>query len=62
MLFYGKIQGILIDVKNRESLKLLHTSDWHLGRTLYGKKRYAEFQAFLVGHIFFRSHSLILHF
>ncbi len=28
-------------------MKLLHTSDWHLGRTLYGKKRYAEFQAFL---------------
>lgn len=28
-------------------MKLLHTSDWHLGRTLYGKKRYHEFQAFL---------------
>lgn len=28
-------------------LKLLHTSDWHLGRTLYGKKRYEEFAAFL---------------
>ena len=28
-------------------LKLLHTSDWHLGRLLYGKKRYAEFEAFL---------------
>ncbi len=25
----------------------LHTSDWHLGRTLYGRKRYDEFQAFL---------------
>lgn len=29
------------------TLKLLHTSDWHLGRTLYGRKRYAEFDGFL---------------
>lgn len=28
-------------------MKLLHTSDWHLGRTLYGKQRYAEFSNFL---------------
>ena len=28
-------------------MKLLHTSDWHLGRLLYGKKRDAEFNAFL---------------
>ncbi|MBN2715873.1 MAG: exonuclease SbcCD subunit D C-terminal domain-containing protein [Deltaproteobacteria bacterium] len=28
-------------------MKLLHTSDWHLGRTLYGKKRYREFDLFL---------------
>ncbi len=28
-------------------MKLLHTSDWHLGRTLYLKKRYSEFQIFL---------------
>lgn len=28
-------------------MKLLHTSDWHLGRALYGRKRYAEFEAFL---------------
>jgi len=28
-------------------LTLLHTSDWHIGRTLYGRKRYAEFEAFL---------------
>jgi exonuclease SbcD len=28
-------------------MKILHTSDWHLGRTLYGKKRTAEFDAFL---------------
>lgn len=26
---------------------LLHTSDWHLGRSLYGRKRYAEFDHFL---------------
>lgn len=28
-------------------MKILHTSDWHLGRTLYGKKRYEEFESFL---------------
>ena len=28
-------------------MKLLHTSDWHLGRSLYGKKRYQESEAFL---------------
>jgi len=28
-------------------LKLLHTSDWHIGRTLYGRKRYEEFGALL---------------
>lgn len=28
-------------------LKILHTSDWHLGRSLYGKRRYQEFEAFL---------------
>ncbi len=28
-------------------MKILHTSDWHLGRTLYGKKRYKEFEMFL---------------
>lgn len=28
-------------------MKLLHTSDWHLGRLLYSKKRYDEFEKFL---------------
>lgn len=28
-------------------MNLLHTSDWHLGRTLYGRKRHEEFEAFL---------------
>ena len=28
-------------------LRVLHTSDWHIGRSLYGKNRYAEFAAFL---------------
>lgn len=28
-------------------MRFLHTSDWHLGRTLYGRPRYAEFSAFL---------------
>ena len=26
---------------------ILHTSDWHLGRRLYGRMRYEEFEAFL---------------
>ena len=29
------------------TLKILHTSDWHLGHTLYGRKRYDEFRLFL---------------
>lgn len=28
-------------------MKILHTSDWHLGRSLYGRKRYDEFSQFL---------------
>jgi exonuclease SbcD len=28
-------------------MKILHTSDWHLGHSLYGKKRYKEFESFL---------------
>jgi len=28
-------------------MRVLHTSDWHIGRTLYGKKRYEEFESFL---------------
>jgi exonuclease SbcD len=28
-------------------MKILHTSDWHLGRALYGRKRYDEYEAFL---------------
>ncbi len=29
-------------------MKILHTSDWHLGRMLYSQKRYEEFEAFLL--------------
>lgn len=28
-------------------MKIIHTSDWHIGRSLYGRKRYDEFEAFL---------------
>ena len=28
-------------------MKILHTSDWHLGRSLYGRSRYQEHSAFL---------------
>ena len=27
-------------------MKILHTSDWHIGRSLYGRKRYEEFLRF----------------
>jgi exonuclease SbcD len=27
-------------------MKILHTSDWHIGRSLYGRKRSAEFEGF----------------
>lgn len=29
-------------------MNILHTSDWHIGRTLYGRKRYEEFESFLI--------------
>jgi exonuclease SbcD len=29
------------------TMKILHTSDWHIGRTLYGRRRYDEHEAFL---------------
>ncbi len=32
---------------NNRTLKILHTSDWHLGRSLYDRKRYDEFENFL---------------
>lgn len=32
---------------HKQHLTMLHTSDWHLGRTLYGRSRFAEFEAFL---------------
>jgi DNA repair protein SbcD/Mre11 len=28
-------------------MKILHTSDWHIGRALYKRQRYAEFESFL---------------
>ncbi|MCA9061789.1 MAG: exonuclease SbcCD subunit D C-terminal domain-containing protein [Planctomycetaceae bacterium] len=28
-------------------MKILHTADWHLGRLLYGRRRYVESEAFL---------------
>lgn len=28
-------------------MKLLHTADWHIGRSLYGRKRYDEFESYL---------------
>ena len=30
-----------------KEITVLHTSDWHIGRSLYGRKRYDEFSGFL---------------
>lgn len=32
---------------DNQPLTILHTSDWHLGRRLYGRLRYDEFESFL---------------
>lgn len=37
----------LNSTRHSTPIKLLHTSDWHIGRSLYGKHRYEEFDAFL---------------
>ncbi|MDR2726110.1 MAG: exonuclease subunit SbcD, partial [Candidatus Adiutrix sp.] len=34
-------------MSNSKPWRLLHTSDWHLGRPLYGRRRYGEYAAFL---------------
>ncbi|SLJ84621.1 exonuclease SbcCD subunit D C-terminal domain-containing protein [Psychrobacter sp. DAB_AL43B] len=36
-----------MSVSAASPLTILHTSDWHLGRRLYGRMRYEEFEAFL---------------
>ena len=35
------------DEMSANRMKILHTSDWHLGRPLIGRKRYEEYEAFL---------------
>lgn len=54
LLFFAKILPcsrmifkITFPIITKKDMKFLHTSDWHLGRTLYGRKRYEEFIAFL---------------
>lgn len=39
--------AVTMPTKASKALKVLHTSDWHLGRRLYGRPRYDEFAAFL---------------
>ena len=40
-------------------MRVLHTSDWHLGRLLYGQKRHHEFAAFLAWlHDTIRDHAI----
>ena len=36
-----------MQLSKKIKMKILHTSDWHLGRQLYNQKRTAEFEAFL---------------
>jgi len=40
------LESAFIVPQNKE-MKILHTSDWHLGRSLYGRGRTDEFTAFL---------------
>lgn len=39
--------SLLMPISAVPPLTILHTSDWHLGRRLYGRLRYEEFEAFL---------------
>ncbi|MEK6713298.1 MAG: exonuclease SbcCD subunit D C-terminal domain-containing protein [Nitrospirota bacterium] len=43
-------------------MKIIHTSDWHIGRALYGCKRYEEFEAFLawLGEFIVKDHVDVL--
>ena len=34
-------------MKGKKPMKIIHTSDWHLGCSIYGRKRYEEAEAFL---------------
>jgi DNA repair protein SbcD/Mre11 len=43
----GKAIKPAIALSTTIPMKILHTSDWHIGRSLYGRKRYDEFKAFL---------------
>src|SRR3972149_5646616 len=43
-------------------MKIIHASDWHIGRALYGCKRYEEFEAFLawLGEFIVKDHVHVL--
>ncbi len=44
MLFYMTTSDL---IPNKSTLRILHTSDWHLGKRLYQEQRYDEFAQFL---------------
>ena len=48
--------------KGDGEMKIIHTSDWHIGRALYGCKRYEEFEAFLawLGEFIVKDHVDVL--
>ena len=41
------IRGLIMQTKDK-SVTILHTSDWHLGRNLYGRQRIETYNAYLV--------------
>ncbi len=45
---FGKIIAVLyFGIMAAESIRILHTADWHLGRSLYGRSRYKEYEQLL---------------
>lgn len=47
LLSLPHMSALTVSKDQVKPLTILHTSDWHLGRRLYGRMRYEEFAAFL---------------
>lgn len=47
-LIFSTTTTMIIAADQKKSLRILHTSDWHLGQTLYEKRREEEHELFLL--------------